>query len=372
MAEIIQKLQPNRDLQCYFLQPSAIAALSGASETGFTVSGTWRQQFDWAVIEWNRDNTFEHPLLRNLPDGDLSQLTLTYQETRTNCIPLDSNLFATVAWPYLRVWLDGPNGDVFREVRLADYASPVTGQYGVASAAFALTGTATAGDLIELEWDASEHYNYTISDGDTCASALVALAAIIDSLSSTVSAAASGGTITLTRQDSKEGVNANSIGVYGTVSGGQTEQWQPVSQTFSGGTSPIAWQITLPFSSLIDSLSNNEAFSANAVRKMRWTYAAALQPASYQRSEFQVAITNWTVTGNNREYSVAGPGSRRIEDDSPDVTYSGDWSPSSANIGNFSGGSITYTTTTGSFLSCSYTEPAPHSLYLGTRRAPSC
>ena len=67
MPETLQKLRPDRDLQCYFLTPSAIAALSEASAAGFTVSGSWRQQFDWAVIEWNRDNIFEHPLLRNLP-----------------------------------------------------------------------------------------------------------------------------------------------------------------------------------------------------------------------------------------------------------------------------------------------------------------
>ena len=76
MPEQIQKLSPHRDLQCFFFQPSAVAALSSASATGFTVSGTWRQQFDWAVIEWNRDNVYEHPLFRNLPDGDLSGLTL--------------------------------------------------------------------------------------------------------------------------------------------------------------------------------------------------------------------------------------------------------------------------------------------------------
>ena len=80
-------------MQCYFFEPSAIAALSSTSASGFTVSGTWRQQFDWAVIEWNRDNTFEHPAFRNLPDGDLSGLTLSYQETRTNCIAMDSDLF---------------------------------------------------------------------------------------------------------------------------------------------------------------------------------------------------------------------------------------------------------------------------------------
>src|ERR1043165_9917049 len=101
MAELY-KLRPDRDLQCYYEQPSAIAAISDASETGLKVSGSWRQLFDWAVLEWNRDNTIEHPALRNLPDGDLSGLTLTYNETRTNCIAIDSDLFHTVSWPFLR------------------------------------------------------------------------------------------------------------------------------------------------------------------------------------------------------------------------------------------------------------------------------
>jgi hypothetical protein len=46
MPEQIYKLSPDRDMQCYFLTPSAIAAMSGASSGGFTLSGKWRQQFD--------------------------------------------------------------------------------------------------------------------------------------------------------------------------------------------------------------------------------------------------------------------------------------------------------------------------------------
>src|SRR3954465_1310910 len=115
MPDTIQKLRPDRDLQCYFFQPSAIAALSETSPTGFTLSGSWRQQFDWAVIEWNRDNVFEHPALRNLPDGDLSGVHLVYDDARTNCIPLDSTLFPTVDWPYLRVWAGLP--EVLYKVR---------------------------------------------------------------------------------------------------------------------------------------------------------------------------------------------------------------------------------------------------------------
>ena len=84
MAEYLDKLRPDRDLQVYFERPSAIAAMSSAGEHSFVASGTWRQQFDWCVIEWNRDNVWEHPLFRNLPDGDLSGIQLTYEEEREN------------------------------------------------------------------------------------------------------------------------------------------------------------------------------------------------------------------------------------------------------------------------------------------------
>src|ERR1700741_1859163 len=126
MNETITKLRPDRDLQCYFQLPSAVAALSATSATGFTLSGTWRQQFDWAVIEWNRDNVFEHPALRNLPDGDLSGLRLSYRETRENCIPIDSTLYPTGAWPYLRIWAQTGSAEILYKVRLIDYATPVS------------------------------------------------------------------------------------------------------------------------------------------------------------------------------------------------------------------------------------------------------
>ena len=33
---------------------------------------------------------------------------------------------------------------------------------------------------------------------------------------------------------------------------------------------------------------------------LRWTYAAALQAGAFVRSEFQVVVSNWTVTGSGR------------------------------------------------------------------------
>src|ERR1700761_3822030 len=169
MSETLEKLRPDRDLQCFFLEPSAIAALSSTSPSGFTVSGTWRQQFDWAVVEWNRDNVFEHPALRNLPDGDLSGLTLTYVEERTNCAPLESNLVPVVDWDNLRIWSDDSQGnETLYHVELAPLATPI-GTYAAASATMTLVavpspvnGVNDAG-LALLE----KHFYYQILPGDS-------------------------------------------------------------------------------------------------------------------------------------------------------------------------------------------------------------
>ncbi len=355
MAETLQKLSPDRDLQCYFLQPSAIAALSATSPTGFTLSGSWRQQFDWAVIEWNRDNGFEHPLFRTLPDGDLSGLVLTYEETRTNCMPMDSNLGPTVGWPYLRLWREGtPEGQPeLVPLYTPDRATPIEGTATAASATLTLTGTATTGDYIGVSW-LTEQYNYQMQYWDSIDSAVGALAAIINHPtigSKSLSATSSGAHITLTSVAT--GADWNRVGVYGFVCGA-TESWSPWWKLLSGGTSPTKWRIRLDFSSL----------QMTSVRKMRWTYVPAWQNGAFQRTEFEVQVSNWTVTGTNRTYSVAGPGSRRIEDDGPQVGYSDGWTAFKGSY-NYSNGSYHSTETSGAQVSCTYWASVPHSLYLG-------
>src|SRR5262249_57019646 len=133
---------------------------------GCTVSGSWRQQSDGAVVEWNRDNVFEHPLLRYLPDGNLSGLTLSYREARTNCILMDSALFPTVDWPYLRIWAPDANGveQVYR-VRLRDAATPSAGSFANAQATFALGGALTAGDYEGLS-GLGERYFRTVRSAE--------------------------------------------------------------------------------------------------------------------------------------------------------------------------------------------------------------
>jgi hypothetical protein len=362
MAGDLSKLCPSKDLQCYFFEPSAVAALSATSESGFTVSGCWRQQFDWAVVEWNRDNVFEHPALRNLPDGNLSGVHLVYAETRTNCIPIDSTWYPTVDWPYLRIWADSNGIDTVYRVPLLNYATPITGSYASATVQFELQGLPTVGDYIELAW-LDQHFNHQITDGDTLESALSTLATAINgSPGAGATAAAVANQIILTYTGAA-GSNGNRIGVYGTVHGSGTESWTPSSSLFSGGVSPSQWQIDLDFGNLHD--ATGAIVPTSNVRKMRWTWAADIQPAAFARSEFSVLMSDWTARGTNLQYQVAGPGSRRIEDDASEMAYQGSWTE---DRGNYSGGSIRWSTTPGARASCSYLAQTTHILYLGTRR----
>jgi hypothetical protein len=368
MPETLEKLRPDRDLQCYFERPSAIAALSGAGATGFHVSGTWRQQFDWAVVEWNRDNVFEHPVLRNLPDSDLSGLTLSYEETRENCMAMDCDLYPTVEWPYLRIWASENGVEDLYKVKLLDYATPVEGSYTCAAAEFDLQGTATTGDYVGLSW-LEEHHTYQLFYSDTLETTVQALVDSVNSFSQTMRATRTGSKIKLTYigagqtpENSTTGANGNRIGVYGYVAGAKTEVWTPESTRLSGGTSPTKWRVDLEFADLKD--VDDRTVPMQSVRKMRWTYAADFQRGEFARGEFDVQVFNWTVVGERRSYKVAGPGSRRIEDDSTELVFTGTWQSAR---GNFSGGSIRHTTSPASTAQCEYRCPQTHALYLGTR-----
>lgn len=369
MPEQLVKLRPDRDLQCYFERPSAIAALSESGPDRFTLSGTWRQQNDWAVIEWNRDNVFEHPAFRSLPDGDLSGLTLVYDEERTDCIPLTSKLYPLVDWPYLRIWTDASGVEQFHRVKIKDYAVPFTGSYVNATADFDLSGTITAGEYVGIAWG-EEHHTYQVYATDTVALIVQNIVASINAFSPVMKAEQFGNIVRLyyvgqgqTLANSTEGENGNRIGAYSYVSAGSTLAWSHSARYLELGASPTKWRVTIPFGSLVDDLG--QTVNTASVRKMRWTYAADFQRGEFNRSEFAVHVTNWAVTGTGRAYSVAGPGSRRIEDDDALFAYQGSWTESKP--GNFSGGGIHFTTAPGASVTCSYLSPQQHSLYIGTR-----
>ena len=367
MAEYLDKLRPDRDLQCYFERPSAIAAMSGASASGFTLSGSWRQQFDWAVVEWNRDNPIDHPLFRNLPDGALSGLLLSYDEVRVNCIPADSTLFPTVDWHTLRIWVEDGLTETVHKVHLNPI--PREGAYVPAQATFTLGGTVTAGDYVEVAWQ-NEHYTIQVSSSDTLESVVDSLAAAVNAGAGEMYAEAAGSSLTLyhvgigaTVATSTTGHNGNRLGVYANVAGAKTQSWSHDWQKLSGGVSPHKWGFEIDFSNLVDESMN--LVPAEKIRKLRWTYAADMQAGAYERSEFAVQVTNWSVAGLNTRHKVAGPGSFRIEDDSTEIVYSGDWS---TERGNYSGGSIHYSWSANAAATVRYSFPREHLLFLGTRR----
>lgn len=399
MAEQIQKLTPDRDLQCYFLTPSAIAAMSQANDSGFVVSGKWRQQFDWAVVEWNRDNVFEHPVLRNLPDGDLSELTLSYQEQRTGCIPIESNLYPFVSWNKIRVWV--PNGDGTETIYYIDVAMYATanGDYQPASATMTLIAPPDSNGWVGLAW-LDEHYWYQPPSGQDLSDIAAGLAAIINDPnvgSPTFSATSNGPSVTVTWNPTSPqapyqdlfGANGNRIGMYG-FAHDNVNVWQEPSAVFAGGEFPGtngfpgSYTVSLNFANIQGTLDptidpkdpDNAQYVVsvpmNNVRKLRWTWAADLQSpdqliannGAFQQTEFEVVLSDWTVTGANRLYSVAGPGSRRIEDTDSAVTYSGAWN---LDTGNYSGSKIHWTQETGDSCTINYSETAQHQLYLGTR-----
>ncbi len=387
MPEQIYKLTPNRDLQCFFNTPSAIASMSQSSQSGFTLSGSWRQQFDWAVVEWNRDNVYEHPLLRYLPDGDLSSIQLSYQEQRTNCIPFESNLFATVDWPSLRVWATGVDSvEHVYFVPLLLHAAPLAGErYESASGALSLAGSPHAGDRVGIAMPVApaskgypeQHYYYEVQTGDTLASIAAGVAAAINANSLDFTATSQGTSVRIVwygagTSAGLTGANGNRITVYGFTSAGATESWTVPTVTLSGGMFPSTYAVSLDFSNLVGyqdqpgtDPSTMVAIPTTNVRKLRWTWAADLQAGSFTRTEFQVIVSSWQVTGQNATWEVAGPGSRRIENDDPTASFKGNWSLEGP--GNYSGGSIQLTQEYGDTATFSYSESSEHYLFLGSR-----
>ena len=373
MSEQILKLTPNRDLQAYFLTPSAIAAVSSATSNGFVLSGKWRQQFDWAVVEWNRDNVFEHPSLRNLPDGDLSGLTLTYDEERTGCIPFQSNLYPVVDWHRVRLWVAEPDGsETVYYVTLIDNAVPVSGSIQPASASMTLIASPGT-NRVGLAFS-EEHYYFQGLGGESLSTVAAGIAAAINTNGSTrFTATFSGATVTVFCNGPKAelallGSNGNRMSLYG-FSQNSVPVWQTPSATFSGGAFPSVYRVALNFGNLRGTTDANpntlQLIPTTNVRKVRWTWAADLQNQEFSQTEFQVNVSNWSVLGTNRLYSFAGPGSRRIEDTDAGVAYSGSWQLAT---GNYSNSKIHATSTPRDSVTVTYSETSSHQGYLGVRR----
>jgi hypothetical protein len=67
---------------------------------------------------------------------------------------MDSEIYPTVGWPFLRVWVEDDtvidDMESYYEVPLKRYAVPIAGAYTPATATFTLQGSVTAGDAVGL------------------------------------------------------------------------------------------------------------------------------------------------------------------------------------------------------------------------------
>ncbi|MDQ6678167.1 MAG: hypothetical protein M3Z09_12820 [Acidobacteriota bacterium] len=140
MPEKIYKLQPNRTIALRgFDALGASAALHTATADAFTVSGTFRDAADFAVLMlWDADNFYEHPRLKYLPDFNFDGAVLTFDvEYSPGLQPLDSPKSNWIDWAtldYITADAAGTSG----KVRLWDNCLLKSGSFTAASGTFHL------------------------------------------------------------------------------------------------------------------------------------------------------------------------------------------------------------------------------------------
>src|SRR3954447_24710234 len=136
--EQIAKLQPDRTLYLRgFTGVGSAASLYGCSQTGFNVSGAFRDMADFCVLVlYDADNSFEHYSVRYLPDFDLSGMKLSFDVAYRGLQPLDSSKYSWIDWSQL---------DVIRKdestarIPLWDHATLVSGNYSVAQGSYTIS-----------------------------------------------------------------------------------------------------------------------------------------------------------------------------------------------------------------------------------------
>jgi hypothetical protein len=104
VPERINKLQPDRTVSLRgFDSFAAAATVHSATPGGFTVSGTFRDPADFAVVVlYDADNAFEHPMVKYLPDFNFSGIVLNFNLLYTDGVqPIDSPKYNWIDWATL-------------------------------------------------------------------------------------------------------------------------------------------------------------------------------------------------------------------------------------------------------------------------------
>jgi hypothetical protein len=369
------------------------AAMHGASATGFTVSGIFRDPAAfWVLVIFDTDDFYHHPRLKALPDGDLRGVVLEFDVTYTGLAPLDTPKFPTIDFCYLDfIRGDGTVGSVdlsfdntqttltgTSATKLAN-TNPTTvasGSHAAASITLTLNlPSLTAGDTISL-WFENDQYSYFAAGGEDagtiaaqlCASTtggtrgfgvndydysgnihgLSATSAVIDATTATI-------TITATRP----GSDANMIRLYWTTTDPTHINFSETSPVqLAGGSSAVTFHCKIDFTALgIDNL-----------RQAWLTFAPELaDSAAYTDTTADAVFSNWGITADPNslaELKVAGPASVRVEETDAWTKAVGTWN--TTDVGWFSQGFAIYSSTVGDSLTITYWNRHVHDLWVGT------
>ena len=362
--EQIKKLQPDRTIHLQgFSDFGAAAALHSASETGFKVSGVFRDAADFCVLVlWDRDDFFAHPRFSYLPDGDFSGIVLTFDLAYQNLQPIDSPKFATIDWPYLNCL---KTDSTLKQIKLLDHATQVGGTYTAARGTFTLVDNGLQPyDRVTL-WYQNLAFDYIVPGPATGVTAASIVANIRDQINNTnwaalgalipLTATASGNILTITA--ARAGYDGNMIRLY-ELHKNTNLYFTPSVRQLSGGSSDATWRITIDFS----------AEGATDLQKIWLTFAPKLaDSAAYQDQEWEATFTNWTVSDpqGKRPLKVAGPLSVRIEEDDAWVRYTGFWEWAPAQF--FSQGRAKRAAQVNATATVETHCNAVHDIYVGTR-----
>jgi hypothetical protein len=150
----INKLEPHRSMYLRgFDRRGAAAALHSASAAGFTLSGCWSDQADFAVaVLFDADDVYGHLFTsRYLPDFSLAGVTLDFDLTWTGCQSPVSTKFPSVAWNALSYVQRSVTGGVVTETP-GTVALPVTTATGgvQASCTYTVNGSPATFDRVQL------------------------------------------------------------------------------------------------------------------------------------------------------------------------------------------------------------------------------
>ena len=470
----IYKLQPHRTMHLQgFDDYGAAAALWGASDTGFTVSGVFRDLADFAVLVlFQKDDPFGHPLFSYLPDGDLTGLVLDFDVTWQGIQSWESLKNAWTDWNTLDCTVNGVGQKVSwfgtSGITITCNTSGRTG----ASATYTLNlNSPQPGDKVTLWyqnqsfvspaistshtttdqamwWQGNAAYNHWVRIGSATYSCLedslnsagvagniatqinasdpnctattggtygneifitlktgfagpvavsssdgsaadslsqVSAATILQSIAQQIKAVnwVQNGPVVLSAAvvlpnqlvvTAAPGADGNMVAFYQTDNtGGSRLYFTAGNWNLAGGSSDnISWHVKIDFTAL--GWSN--------VDKVWWTIAPALPNShAYQPTEFQMVVTNWTVTSNpagKRALKVAGPGSVRIEEDSTWVSTSGYWEPAPGNdpvngaFAFWSQGRAIRAAAAGAAVTIETHCQSTHDIYVGTRLDTNC